>query len=120
MNYPLKYRRARALVYATLLFWLWAWLGSGFFIASLFDSPVYALLAMYALTVAILVSLPVMLLSAAAMVLYRSKPVIGTPTASTTPGEVRAAAAVADLDARRAPGPTPHPHADWWFSDKAS
>lgn len=74
MHYPLQYRRARALVYAVLVFWLWAWLGSGYFITSLFGSPVYALLAMYALAVAILVSFPIFLLAVVRMVLNRPRP----------------------------------------------
>ncbi|MBG6179343.1 hypothetical protein [Arthrobacter sp. CAN_A1] len=110
MNYPLQYRRARALVYAVLLFWLWAWLGSSFFIASLFGSPVHALLAMYALTVAVLVSIPVLLLAVARMLLTRRR-----PTARSAPATL-----VSELSTKRtAPMPPAH-ESDWWFSDKAS
>ncbi|WP_026552702.1 hypothetical protein [Arthrobacter sp. H20] len=110
MDYPLQYRRARSLVYAILLFWLWAWLGSGFFIASLFGSPVHALLAMYALTVAILVSIPVMLLAVTRMVLNRSRTATGY-----VPSTV-----VTDLNATRSAAAGPTQETDWWFSDKAS
>lgn len=110
MNYPLQYRRARALVYAVLLFWLWAWLGSSFFIASLFGSPVHALLAMYALSVAVLVSIPVLLLAVARMFLTRTRP--ATRPAPTT--------VVTELSTKRT-APLPPAHgSDWWFSDKAS
>ncbi|MHA7276504.1 hypothetical protein ACX80O_08255 [Arthrobacter sp. Hz1] len=110
MNYPLQYRRARALVYAVLLFWLWAWLGSSFFIASLFGSPVHALLAMYALTVAILVSIPALLLAVARMLLTRSHPT--TCSAPTT--------VVTKLSAKRSAALPPSGVSNWWFSDKAS
>lgn len=110
MNYPLQYRRARALVYAVLLFWLWAWLGSSFLIAGLFGSPVHALLAMYALTVAVLVSIPVLLLAVARMLLTRTRPPAGIKTSSM----------VTDLSTRRSSEPAPTHETDWWFSDKAS
>ena len=110
MNYPLQYRRARALVYAVLLFWLWAWLGSSFFVASLFGSPVHALLAMYALTVAVLVSIPVLLLAVARMFLTRTRPT-ARPVSTTVVTEISTK--------RTAPLPPAH-ESDWWFSDKAS
>ncbi|MFD1845859.1 hypothetical protein ACFSFX_04535 [Arthrobacter flavus] len=110
MNYPLQYRRARALVYAVLLFWLWAWLGSSFFIAGLFGSPVHALLAMYALTIAVLVSIPALLLAVARMLLTRTRPQAGT----------RVSPVVTDLRTRRSPESAPIDETDWWFSDKAS
>lgn len=110
MNYPLQYRRARALVYAVLLFWLWAWLGSSFFIAALFGSPVHALLAMYALTVAILVSIPVLLLAVVRMLLTRSRPTVrSAPTAVVT-----------ELSTKRSASLPPADEFNWWFSDKAS
>ncbi|MHA7140374.1 MULTISPECIES: hypothetical protein [unclassified Arthrobacter] len=110
MNYPLQYRRARALVYAVLLFWVWAWLGSSFFIASLFGSPVHALLAMYALSVAVLVSIPALLLAVARMLLTRTRAQTGN----------RVSPVVTDLSARRSSEPAPTHEPDWWFSDKAS
>ena len=39
------------------VFWLWLLFGSAGFIASLFDTPMYALLALYGLGVATLISL---------------------------------------------------------------
>ena len=105
MHYPLKYRRARALVYAVLLFWLWAWLGSGLFIASLFGSPLHALVAMYALAVAILVSFPIFLLAGVWMLLNRPGP---------------ATAAVVDLGNKRGRSRPSARESDRWFSDKAS
>jgi CHASE2 domain-containing sensor protein len=71
VHYPLKYRRARTVIYAVLLFWLWTWLGSAAFIASLFHSPIHAIIAMYALFTFVLLSLPVFLLGLAQMALNR-------------------------------------------------
>ncbi|WP_309071238.1 hypothetical protein [Arthrobacter sp.] len=71
VHYPLKYRRARTVIYAVALFWLWTWLGSAAFIASLFHSPVHAIIAMYALVTFILLSIPVFLLAIAQMALNR-------------------------------------------------
>ncbi len=105
MHYPLQYRRARALVYAVLVFWLWAWLGSGFFITNLFGSPVYALLTMYALAVAILVSFPIFLLAILRMLLTRPRPT---------------GAVVTSLGTRRGSALPPSPESESWFSGKAS
>lgn len=71
MHYPLKYRRARTVLYAVALFWLWTWLGSAAFIASLFHSPIHAIIAMYALVTFVLLSIPVFLLAVAQMMLNR-------------------------------------------------
>ncbi|GAB3536068.1 hypothetical protein GCM10027403_15520 [Arthrobacter tecti] len=71
MHYPLKYRRARTVLYAVALFWLWTWLGSAAFIASLFHSPVHAIIAMYALFAFVLLSIPVFLLALAQLILNR-------------------------------------------------
>ncbi|MHA7156316.1 hypothetical protein ACX80A_14670 [Arthrobacter sp. TMN-50] len=109
MNYPLQYRRARALVYAIFLFWLWAWLGSSYFITSLFGSPVHALLVMYALTVAILVSIPVLLLAGACMLLTRSRPTTRYEPTVVTELSTNLSAALPPADG-----------SNWWFSDKAS
>lgn len=105
MHYPLQYRRARALVYAVLVFWLWAWLGSGYFITSLFGSPVYALLAMYALAVGILVSFPIFLLAVVRMLLNRPR---------STPG------VVTSLGAKRGSTRPPSPESGSRLIDKAS
>ncbi|GAB3551109.1 hypothetical protein GCM10027404_19610 [Arthrobacter tumbae] len=94
MHYPLKYRRARTVLYAVILFWLWTWLGSAAFIASLFNSPIHAIIAMYALFTFILLSIPVFLLALAQMALNR-------PTA---PAE---SAVVVRLDPRPAGRPEP-------------
>lgn len=71
VHYPLKYRRARTVIYAVVLFWLWTWLGSAAFIAGLFHSPVHAIIAMYALFTFILLSIPAFLLAIAQMALNR-------------------------------------------------
>ena len=71
VHYTLKYRRARTAIYAVVLFWLWTWLGSAAFIASLFNSPVHAIIAMYALFTFILLSIPVFLLALAQIALNR-------------------------------------------------
>jgi hypothetical protein len=71
VHFPLKYRRARTALYAVLLFWLWTWLGSAAFIASLFHSPVHAIIAMYALFTFVLLSIPAFLLAIAQMALNR-------------------------------------------------
>lgn len=113
MHYPLQYRRARALVYAVLVFWLWAWLGSGYFITSLFGSPVYALLAMYALAVAILVSFPIFLLAIVRMLLSR-------PRRRARRQPRPSADVVASLGAKRGSARPPSPESGSWFSDKAS
>lgn len=88
VHYPLKYRRARTLVYAVALFWLWTWLGSAAFIASLFHSPIHALIAMYGLVTFVLISIPVLLLAIAQMALNR--PVALAETATVIPLERRA------------------------------
>jgi RsiW-degrading membrane proteinase PrsW (M82 family) len=71
VHYPLKYRRARTAIYAVMLFWLWTWLGSAAFIASLFNSPIHAIIAMYALFTFVLLSIPAFLLALAQMALNR-------------------------------------------------
>lgn len=94
VHYPLKYRRARTVIYAVALFWLWTWLGSAAFIASLFHSPVHAIIALYGLFTFVLLSLPVFLLALAQMALNR--PVV-TPEATV----------VVHLDPRSAAPPVP-------------
>ena len=101
MRYPLSYRRARTALFAIGLFWMWTWLGSAAFIAGLFGSPVHALIAMYALAVAILVSIPAALLAAARMLLNRP---------------VRAG----DIIELPAPRSRPSDTAHWWYDHKAS
>ena len=51
------FRRGRTMLVIVAVFWLWLLLGSANFIASLFESPVYALLALYGLGVLTLISL---------------------------------------------------------------
>ncbi|MFJ2506846.1 MULTISPECIES: hypothetical protein [Arthrobacter] len=51
------FRRARTVLGALVLFWLWLLLGSAGFVASLFDRPFYAMLALYALGTLTLISL---------------------------------------------------------------
>lgn len=69
VHYPLKFRRARTVFYAMTAFWLWTWLGSAAFIASLFYSPLYAITAMYALFAGVLLSIPVAALAVIQMIL---------------------------------------------------
>ncbi len=92
VHYPLKYRRARTAIYAVVLFWLWTWLGSAALIASLFHSPIHAILAVYALLTFVLLSIPVFLLAAAQMAMNR-------PTVMPRP------AVVVPLERRPAAGP---------------
>lgn len=94
VHYPLKYRRARTVTYAVVLFWLWTWLGSASFLAGLFHSPLHAIVAMYALFTFVLLSFPVFLLALAQMALNRPTPV---PTS----------AVVVRLDARTQTGVRP-------------
>jgi hypothetical protein len=101
VRYPLSYRRARTALFAIGLFWLWTWLGSAAFISGLFGSPVHALIAVYALAVAVLVSLPAALLAAARMLLnrpYREGRVIELPAPRNRSGET----------------------AHWWYDHQAS
>lgn len=51
------FRRARTVLGALIIFWLWMLLGSAGFVASLFDRPFYAMLALYALGTLTLISL---------------------------------------------------------------
>ncbi len=99
MHYPLRYRRARSLLYVIGLFWLWLWLGSAALIGALHHSPVHAVLAMYALAVVVLVSIPAALLAAIRMVL-------------THP---RRQGVVVPLSPRQQGEP-----AHWWYGEKAS
>ncbi|MUK00468.1 hypothetical protein GM708_00120 [Vibrio cholerae] len=101
VHYPLRYRRARSLLYVIGLFWLWLWLGSAALLDGLYDTPLNAALAMYAIAVVVLVSLPAALLAVARMVL-------------THP---RQGAVVVQLPAAPAP-PLESPH--WWYGEKAS
>ncbi|MFT4471940.1 hypothetical protein ACMX2H_18715 [Arthrobacter sulfonylureivorans] len=53
------------------IFWLWLLLGAAAFVAGMFDSPTKLFLAMYAGAVAVLVSIPIGVLSAIFMLLNR-------------------------------------------------
>ncbi len=53
------FRRGRTMVVLVAVFWLWLLLGSANFIAGLFDTPFYAMLALYGLGVVTLISLGV-------------------------------------------------------------
>ncbi|MCU1633730.1 MAG: hypothetical protein JWM61_2382 [Micrococcaceae bacterium] len=101
MHYPLRYRRARSLLYVIGLFWLWLWLGSAALMEGLYHSPLHAALAMYALAVAVLVSLPTALLAALRMILthpQRTALIVPLPVASRRAGET----------------------AHWWYGKKVS
>ncbi|MFC3300590.1 hypothetical protein FJV46_06850 [Arthrobacter agilis] len=101
VRYPLRYRRARTLLFAIGLFWSWLWLGSAASMEGLYHSPVHAALAVYALAVAVLVSIPSALLGVITMIL-------------THP---RRSAVVVALPLMR-PRPVERPH--WWYGEKAS
>lgn len=94
-----RYRRARALLYVIGLFWLWLWLGSTALLHSLHHAPLYAILAVYAIAVAVIVSLAAALLAAARMILER--PVRG--------------GVVVPLPVAQAPAET-----HWWHDQKIS
>ena len=101
VHHPLRYRRARTLLYAIGLFWLWLWLGSGALVDGLHHSPVHAALAVYAVAVVVLVSIPAALLAVIRMLL-------------THP---RRGAIVVALPAT---GHAPREDAHWWYGEKAS
>ncbi|WP_026549420.1 hypothetical protein [Arthrobacter sp. Br18] len=61
------------MLFAVGLFWLWALFGSAAFIVGLSDSPMYAIIALYGVSVAILVSIPVAFLAIAWMLLNRPR-----------------------------------------------
>jgi hypothetical protein len=109
ISYPLAYRRARTLLFLLGLFWLWTWLGSASAVAGLFHSPLHALLALYALAVAVLASLLAALLAAVHMVLNRPR-YDDVVVALRAPD--RGIAQRSRLGVRPAP--------EWWFTDKAS
>lgn len=101
MHYPLRYRRARSLLYVVGLFWLWLWLGSAAMMEGLYHSPLHAALAVWALAVVVLVSIPAALLAAARMILTHPR---------------RTAVVVPLGLAPRRPQETAH----WWYGEKAS
>ncbi|MBG6225448.1 hypothetical protein IWX63_002020 [Arthrobacter sp. CAN_A2] len=101
VHHPLRYRRARSLLYVIGLFWLWLWLGSGTLLDGLHHSPVHAALALYALAVVILVSIPAALLAVIRMLLTHPR---------------RGAVVVALPVAGQAPREDQH----WWYGEKAS
>ena len=65
------FRRGRTMFVVVAVFWLWLLIGSADFISGLFDSPFYALLALYGLGVVTLISLLVAGLSIVYMVANR-------------------------------------------------
>lgn len=65
------FRRGRTMAVLVGVFWLWLLVGSADFIAGLFESPVYALLALYGLGVVTLISLLVAAVSVFYMVANR-------------------------------------------------
>ncbi|TKV29183.1 hypothetical protein FDK12_05955 [Arthrobacter sp. NamB2] len=101
VHYPLRYRRARSLLYVIGLFWLWVWLGSATLLDNLYHSPLHAALAMYAIAVVVLVSLPAALLAVARMVLAHP----------------RHNGVVVQLPLAQQPRPE---SAHWWYGEKVS
>lgn len=69
MAFPLPYRRARSLLAVIGLFWLWLLLGSAALIDGFDHAPLEAALAVYALAVGVLVSIPAALLAGIQMIL---------------------------------------------------
>lgn len=100
MHYPLRYRRARSLLYVIGLFWLWLWLGSAALMEGLYHSPLHAALAMYAIAVAVLVSFPAALLAVLRMVLMHPQ----------------RTGVVVPLTRTVRPAETAH----WWYDEKVS
>lgn len=72
-HYPLGYRRARSLLVVIALFWSWLWFGGAATLRLLHGSPIHEVLAMYALAVVVLVSIPAALLAVATLVLTRPR-----------------------------------------------
>jgi fatty acid desaturase len=102
-HFPLRYRRARSLLYVVGLFWLWLWLGGAALMEGLYHSPLHAVLAMYALAVVIPVSIAAALLAGIQMALTRPRPY---------------SAVVVKLPA--APQQPPLQPAHWWYGEKVS
>lgn len=96
----MRFRRARTLLMALTLFWIWVWLGSASMIAGLFHLPLWAMLATYALAVAVLVSFPLALGATVQMYLMRSCP---APARGTRPRTFLHAPEPAQADVVRLP-----------------
>ena len=68
IRHPLRYRRARSLLFAIILFWSWLVLGSDVLLRALHGAPLHAALIVWGLCVVILVSIPAALLAGMRMV----------------------------------------------------
>ncbi|WP_461169581.1 hypothetical protein [Arthrobacter sp. Z1-15] len=80
------FRRGRTMLVLVAAFWLWLLLGSANFIASLFESPFYALLALYGLGVVTLISLLVAVVSVFYLVANRPESTKAAAGDSVRPG----------------------------------
>ncbi|MBF4994352.1 hypothetical protein ITX31_09530 [Arthrobacter gandavensis] len=76
------FRRARTVMGALIIFWLWMLLGSAGFVASLFDRPFYAMLALYALGTLTLISLLIAPVALAYLLMNRPGKTTAQQTAS--------------------------------------
>ena len=80
------FRRGRTMLVLVAVFWLWMLLGSANFIAALFNTPFYALLALYGLGVLTLISLVVAGVSIFFMISNRPERINGSAGDSARPG----------------------------------
>lgn len=80
------YRRARTALILVGVFWLWLLFGSAAFVASLFDSPFYAMLALYAVGTVTLISLLIAPVALAYLLMNRQSTV---PASSAADQPVR-------------------------------
>ena len=80
------FRRGRTMFVLVAVFWLWLLLGSANFIAGLFDTPFYAMLALYGLGVVTLISIGVAGMGIFYMVVNKPAHVEQSADSSAQPG----------------------------------
>ena len=81
------YRRARTALIVVGVFWLWLLFGSAAFVASLFEHPFYAMLALYAVGTVTLISLLIAPVALAYLLMNR-QPAAPVPSAADRPVRV--------------------------------
>ena len=79
------FRRARTALVLVGVFWLWLLLGSAGFVASLFDRPFYAMLAMYGVGTLTLISLLIAPVALAYLLMNRPASTSRQPAAAEQP-----------------------------------
>ena len=79
------FRRARTALVLVGVFWLWLLLGSAGFVASLFDRPFYAMLAMYGVGTLTLISLLIAPVALAYLLMNRPANTSRQPAAAEQP-----------------------------------